>query len=384
LSQTKHSPQKSQKRNNILFLLLFIFTASGVTYAFYYYLYAQYYESTDDAYVAQNIIYVTPQTAGVVNTIFVHKTQYVTKGELLGTLDTRDANLSFIEAKASLSQTVRKIKSLHIQEKEAQYNVALARLKMQKVQADFKRNQTLEKQHAITIKKFEHLKYAYEEAQQILKLMQQKLKSIRALVKDANISKNPQVQSAISQFKRSYLNLQRCNIYAPHSGIIAKKNFSIGENVSLQSLLLAIIPTHGYWVDANFKETQLRHIRVGQKVKLYSDLYGKDVIYNAKVTGIAPGTGAVFSLIPPQNATGNWIKIVQRIPIRIALDAQELQKHPLHVGNSMTATVDVHQQNGEVLTATKTVKKSRLTSSLYKNAMKEADKMVTQIIKENS
>jgi len=384
LSQTKHPSKNNHKRNNILFFLLFLFTASGIAYSFYYYLYAQYYESTDDAYVAQNIIYVTPQTAGVVNKIFVHKTQYITKGELLGTLDKRDANLSFTQAQASLAQAVRKIKSLHIQEKEAQYNVALARLMMQKIQTDFKRNQSLEKQHAIAINKFEHLEYTYKEAQQRLKLMQQKLKAIKALVKDANISKNPQVQNAIAELKRSYLNLQRCNIYAPHSGIIAKKNFSIGENVSLNSTLLAIIPTQGYWVDANFKETQLRHIRVGQKVKLTSDLYGKDVIYHAKVTGIAPGTGAVFSLIPPQNATGNWIKIVQRIPIRIALDVKELQKHPLHIGNSMTATVDVHEQNGTILTTTKSAKKSKLSTSLYKNAMKEADVIVEKIIKENS
>ncbi len=384
MSQTKHSSQKSHKRNNILFLLIFLFIASGVAYAFYYYLYAQYYESTDDAYVSQNIVYVTPQTAGVVNKIFVHKTQYVTTGELLGTLDTRDANLSFTQAKASLAQAVRKIKSLHIQEKEAQYNVALARLKMQKAEADFKRNQTLEQHHAIAINKFEHLEYAYKETQQTLKLMQQKLKAIHALVKDANISKNPQVQRTIAELKRSYLNLKRCNIYAPHSGIIAKKNFSMGENVSLNSTLLAIIPTQGYWVDANFKETQVRHIRMGQKVTLVSDLYGKDVIYHAKVIGIAPGTGAVFSLLPPQNATGNWIKIVQRIPIRISLDTQELKKHPLHVGNSMTVTVDVHKQNGKILTTNKKVQKSTLTTSLYKNAMKEADAIVEKIIKENS
>ncbi|WP_297482326.1 efflux RND transporter periplasmic adaptor subunit [Sulfurimonas sp.] len=383
MSQTKHSSQNSNKRNNILFLLIFLFIASGVAYAFYYYLYAQYYESTDDAYVSQNIIYVTPQTSGVVKQIFVHKTQYVTKGQLLGRLDTRDANLSFEQAKSTLAQTVRKIKALHIQAKEAQFNVALATLKMQKAEADFKRNQVLEKHHAIAINRFEHLEYAYKEARQNLHIMRQKVKAIQAVIRDVNITKNPQVQNAIVSLKRTYLTLKRCNIYAPHSGIVTKKNFSIGENVSLQSTLLAIIPTDGFWVDANFKETQLRHIKVNQNVKLYSDLYGKDVVYHGKVVGISAGTGAVFSLLPPQNATGNWIKIVQRIPIRIALNAKELQKYPLHVGNSMVATVDIHQQDRDALSQMKITQNKNFSAILYKNAMQEATNMAQKIIRKN-
>jgi len=373
----------TNKRNNILFFLLFLFIASGVAYAFYYSLYAKYYESTDDAYVSQNIIYVTPQTAGVVKQIFVHKTEYVNQGELLAKLDTRDANLSFETAKSTLAQTVRKIKALHIQAKEMQFAIALAKLKMQKAKTDFKRNQPLEKHHAIAINRFEHLEYAYKEAKQNLSIMHQKLKAIQAVIKDTNIAKNPQVQNAIVSLKRTYLTLKRCNIYAPHSGIITKKNFSIGENVSLQSTLLAIIPTDGFWVDANFKETQLRHIKVNQDVILTSDLYGKDVLYHGKVVGISAGTGSVFSLLPPQNATGNWIKIVQRIPVRIALDAKELQKYPLHVGNSMVATVDIHQQNAKNLSPIKMSKNSNFSSLLYKNAMQEATTIAQAIIRKN-
>ena len=384
MSQIKESSQDSQKRNNILLLLLLLFTASGVAYIFYYYLYAQYYESTDNAYVSQNIIYVTPQTQGVVDKIFVHKTQYVNRGELLGMLDKRDANLSFIEAKASLAQIVRKIQSLHIQEKEAQYNIALAHLQMEKVQMDLQRNTILKKNQDININKFEHLQYSYKESKETIKILEQKLEALKAIIKDENITKNPQIQSAIAKLKSTYLNLKRCNIYAPYSGIIARKNFSIGENVSLQSTLLAIVPTKGYWVDANFKETQLRHIKVNQNVKLYSDLYGKDVVYHGKVVGISAGTGAVFSLLPPQNATGNWIKIVQRIPIRIALDEKELQKHPLHVGNSMVAVVDIHKQNGKEIRSKKYIQKSEINTYLYENAIKEADIIVNSIIKENS
>jgi len=378
---SEHKPKNKKKRNGIILFLIIFFILSAVAYAFYYYSYAKYYESTDDAYVSQNIIYVTPQSSGVVTQVLVHKTQFVKKGELLGKLDTRNANILFNKAKANLAQTVRQIKKLHIEKQEAQLTIELAQIKLEKAKKDFLRNQQVKNQHALAINKFENFKYAYEEAKQNLKIAQQKLKSIKALVKDDNISKNPQVKNAILQLKQSFLNLQRCNIYAPISGTIAKKNFSIGENISIQSTILAIIPTKGFWVDANFKETQISKMRIGQDVKLYSDLYGKDTVFHGKITGIAPGTGAVFSLLPPQNATGNWIKIIQRIPIRIKLNPKELQKHPLHVGNSMEVTVNLKKQKGKAITKLKTTPK---TIYLYKKALKEADKIAENIIRQNS
>ncbi len=378
---SEHKPKNKKKRNGIILLLIIFFILCGVAYAFYYYSYAKYYESTDDAYVSQNIIYVTPQTPGVVTQILVHKTQFVKKGELLGKLDSRDANILFNRAKANLAQTVRVVKKLHLQKEEAKLAVQLAKIKLQKAKSDFLRNQTVKNQHALAINKFENFKYAYEEAKQNLKIMQQKLESIKALIKNDNIFKNPQVKSAISQLKQSFLNLQRCNIYAPISGTIARKNFSIGENVSMQSTLLAIVPTEGFWVDANFKETQISKMKIGQNVKMYSDLYGKDVLFHGKIAGIAPGTGAVFSLLPPQNATGNWIKIIQRIPIRIKLDAKELQKHPLHVGNSMEVTVNLKKQDGKAISKLKPQPKAEY---LYKKALKEADKIAENIIRQNS
>lgn len=149
----------------------------------------------------------------------------------------------------------------------------------------------------------------------------------------------------------------------------------------MQSTLLAIVPTEGFWVDANFKETQISKMKIGQNVKMYSDLYGKDVLFHGKIAGIAPGTGAVFSLLPPQNATGNWIKIIQRIPIRIKLNPKELQKHPLHVGNSMEVTVNLKKQDGKAISKIKNPPK---VEYLYKKALKEADKIAENIIRQNS
>lgn len=383
MSDTTEPKKNQKKRNNILTLLTLIFLLMGGGYALYYFLYGQYYESTDDAYVNQNIIYVTPQTSGIVDQVFVNKTQYVKAGEQLGRLDTRDAKLSYEQAKAALAQSVRKIHELHIKQKEAQASIALAQVKVNKAKGDLTRNKVLAKHNALAVNTYEHFKYTYQEANQNLQVMRQKLKSIQALIKDANISKNPEVQNAILQVKRSYLNLQRCNIVAPYAGVIAKKDFSIGENVGLDSTLLAIVPTQGFWVDANFKETQIRHMKIGQKVTLTSDLYGSSVTYNGKIVGISPGTGAVFSLLPAQNATGNWIKIVQRVPVRIKLDAKELQKHPLHVGNSMVATVDIRKQSGKAVITTIAPEKKYISSPLYKNAMKEADIITQQIIRRN-
>ena len=376
------SNKSHKKRNSILFILILFFILSGIGYAFYYYTYAKYYESTDNAYVSQNIVYVTPQTSGIVNQVFVDKTDFVKRGQLLGKLDSRDANISFNRAKANLAQTVRRVKKLLLEKEEAKAAIKLAQIKLQKAKDDFFRNQIAKNQNALSLSRFENYKYAYEEAKQNLKILTQKLQSLETLVKDNNISNNPQVKSAILQLKQSYLNLQRCNIYAPISGVIAKKNFNIGQSVSLKSNLLAIIPTKGFWVDANFKETQIKHMRIGQDVKLTSDLYGKDIVYHGKVAGISPGTGAVFSLIPPQNATGNWIKIIQRVPIKIKLNPNELKKHPLIVGSSMYVTVDLKKENSKPL---KKLQESSIKSTkLYQKAMQKADSIAQNIIRQNS
>ncbi len=373
---------KNRKRNRVLFFLIIFFILAGAGYALYYYNYGRYRESTDNAYVTQNIVYITPQIPGVVSQVLVQETQFVKQGELLGTLDTRDANISFNRAKAALAQTVREVKREILQKQEAEEAIKLAQIKLQKAKKDFIRNQSARVQNALTAIRFDNVKFAYQAARENLKLLQQKLKSLEALVKDSNIPKNPQVINAVLQLKEAYLNLQRCNIYAPISGTVAKKNFNIGQSVSARTSLLAIVPKSGFWVEANFKETQLKNIRIGQSATLISDFYGKDVKFHGKVAGISPGTGAVFSLIPPQNATGNWIKIVQRIPIRIELDTKELQKHPLAAGSSMTVTIDLKSKKGKPLKRLK--KKSQNSLILYKKAMQKAQKIAQEIIRQNS
>lgn len=383
MQKANNATTKNKKdRNNILRLLALFFILAAIAYGAYYYLYAQFYESTNNAYVKQNIIYITPQINGIVDEVFVDETQYVKKGDLLGRLDNRDLKLSFEQAKANLANSVRDMQKLYRQKEVAISSLELAKITLKKSADDLKREKFLLKHHALANEIYLNFKYKHDNASKNLEIEQKKIAELNSILKNKKISNNPKIQKAALAVKKSYLNLKRCDIIAPSSGIIAKKRFNKGEHVGVTSTILALVPMHGFWVEANFKETQLRHIVIGQNVKLYSDLYGKDVKYSGKVEGISPGTGSVFSLLPAQNATGNWIKIVQRIPVRIKLDQDELIKHPLHVGNSMQVTINVRKHNGTIYNKT-SLKKQNPSKILYQHAIKESETIIKNIIKKN-
>jgi len=383
LSETPEPLNNQKKRNNILLLLAFFFLLCGGGYAYYYYTYGQFYESTDNAYVGQNIVYVTPQTTGNVNAIYVSEMQNVKAGDKLAQLDSRDAQLAFSSAKMALAESVRQIKQTQMLKDEAKNAISVAQVNLDKTKADLERNKFLLSKGAITGERFQNLEFAKDSADATLQMANKKLLSINALLKDKDISKNPQVQNAILRVQKTYLDLKRCDILAPVSGMIAKKNLSLGESVTPNATILSIVPQQDFWVDANFKETQLQHIRIGQDVKLISDLYGNDMTFHGKIEGIAAGTGAVFSLLPAQNASGNWIKIVQRVPVRITLDPKEIQTHPLQVGSSMSITVDLHKQDGGFLKRVTSKDENKLNYKLYDNSDNEAKALVKEIIEQN-
>ncbi len=382
MSETLEPLNNQKKRNNILLLLAFFFLLCGGGYA-YYYTYGQFYESTDNAYVGQNIVYVTPQTTGNVNAIYVSEMQNVKAGDKLAQLDSRDAQLAFSSAKMALAESVRQIKQTQMLKDEAKNAISVAQVNLDKTKADLERNKFLLSKGAITGERFQNLEFAKDSADATLQMANKKLLSINALLKDKDISKNPQVQNAILRVQKTYLDLKRCDILAPVSGMIAKKNLSLGESVTPNATILSIVPQQDFWVDANFKETQLQHIRIGQDVKLISDLYGNDMTFHGKIEGIAAGTGAVFSLLPAQNASGNWIKIVQRVPVRITLDPKEIQTHPLQVGSSMSITVDLHKQDGGFLKRVTSKDENKLNYKLYDNSDNEAKALVKEIIEQN-
>ncbi len=378
----KTTKNNKKKRNNILRLLALFFILAGVGYGAYYYLYAQFYESTDNAYVKQNIIYVTPQISGIVDTVYINETQYVKNGDLLVKLDDRDLKLSFEQAKENLANTVRNIQKLYKQREVATSSLELAKITLKKATVDLKREDFLLKHHVLADEIYLNFKYTYNKANKNVEIAKQKIAELNSILKNKNISKNPEILKAAIEVKQNYLNLKRCDILAPVSGVIAKKMVNKGQHVGVTSTILAIVPMSGFWVDANFKETQLHYMRIGQNVEMYSDLYGKDVKYRGVVEGINPGTGSVFSLLPAQNATGNWIKIVQRIPVRIKLNQDELTKHPLHVGNSMQVRVDVRKYGGDIYSKI-SAKKENSPQLLYQDAIKESEIIVRNIIKKN-
>lgn len=383
MSQTEETPNNKSKRNRVLLLLAIIFLGSGGGYAFYYNSYAKFYETTDNAYVGQNIVYVTPQISGNIDAVYVSEMQSVKAGEKLAHIDSRDAELAYLSAKAALAQSVRAIKQTQMQKEEARKAISLAEVDVNKAQDDLKRNSFLLSKGAITEERFQNLQFAKDAADANLAMANKKLLSFDALLRDKAFANNPEVQSAILRVEKTYLDLKRCDIVAPSDGIIAKKNLSIGQSVTTSSTLLSIVPQEGFWVDANFKETQLEHIRINQDVTLTSDLYGKDVTYHGKILGISAGTGAVFSLLPAQNASGNWIKIVQRVPVRITLDEKEIQKHPLQVGNSMDVTVDLHDQRGGFLRQIIAPAQISATDKMYEKAQQEVQAIIQKTIEQN-
>jgi len=369
-----------KKRGNILLGLTIIFLLIAIGFYTYYKSYGQYYETTDNAYVHQNITYVSPQISGVIDRVFFDTMQPVKAGDVLAHIDTKDRELALENAKNDLAQAVRNIKKSYKEKEEISSQIHLNEILLAQAKEDLDRNTLLFRTKAISQEQFNAIKYRYQATQAKLQIAKDRYQSLMAILGTGSIADNPIVQKAVLALQRSYINLQRCTILAPIDGRVAKKNVSPGSAVSPATKLAAIVPQTGFWVDANYKETQLKNIRVGQKAKLYSDLYGRDVIYHGTVEGISSGTGSVFSLLPAQNATGNWIKVVQRIPVRIALDPDELAQHPLHVGNSMTVTIDTHDRNGTHIAS---VAPPKYQSDLYAHALHEAQTIAQTIIQKN-
>lgn len=368
------------RRNSLLIVLTMLIVVAGVSFVMYDKKYGQFHETTDNAYVGQNVIYITPQISGIVDAVYVKLTQKVKAGEILGHLNSDDYNLSFETSKSRLIQTVRSVKKLYTQKAEALVSVSLAKINVKQTREDLARDTLLYETNSTTKSSHDHYRYAYEKASANLLIAEQKVKSLKDLIGDNKIKDNPQIKQAVMALKQNYLNLQRCTILAPKDGIIAQKNFSIGKHVSTQNTLLALVTQDDTWVDANFKEPQLKNIRIGQKVELHSDMYGKDVTYHGVIKGIAAGTGSVFSLLPAQNATGNWIKIVQRVPVKISLDKNEVKEHPLHMGNSMEVDVDTHDRDKQAL---KNIVPKKYRSQFYPKALKDADKIANELIEKN-
>ena len=365
-----------------LTLILGGFLVIGAAWGVYWDRDLRYSVYTDDAYVSGNVVQITPQISGTVVAIGADNTQFVKAGQPLVRLDQADAKVALQESEAKLARTVRQVRNLFSTSSELQANVQVYRTDLAKAQSDYARRARLQRSGAISDEELQHASDAVKAAQAALAAAQQQLAANRAWVDGTTIQSNPSVRDAAAAVHAAYLNYVRTVLPAPVSGFVARRDVQLGERVSTGTPLMAVVPLNEVWVDANFKESQLGTMRVGQPVTLISDLYGGKVVFHGHVVGFGAGTGSAFSLLPAQNATGNWIKIVQRVPVRVALDPQELAQHPLQIGLSMKAYVNVHDDAGQRLPQVAS-NEPDYSTDVFQSVTAQADAMVQQIIAAN-
>jgi len=322
------------------------FAVIGIAYGAYWALVLRYEQSTDDAYVSGNVVQITPQIAGTVVKIAAEDTQFVKAGAPLVELDPSDAKIALEQADAKLAKTVRDVRGLFATTAELRANADMRNAEVARASEDLARRERLAYSGAVSGEELQHARDALTSAKASLAAAQQQLAANQARVDRTTVENHPDVLSAAAQVHDAYLDVARTTLPAPVSGYVAKRSVQLGQRVAPGAPLMAIVPLDQVWVDANFKESQLATMRIGQPVTLTADLYGGKVRFHGTVAGFGAGTGSAFALLPAQNATGNWIKIVQRVPVRIALDQKELAEHPLQVGLSMQVDVDTHERGG--------------------------------------
>src|SRR4029077_16077629 len=315
--------------------------AITLAYGLYWAQVLRYHQRTDDAYVSGNVVQITPQISGTVVAIGADDTQFVKGGQALVRLDQADAKVALDQAEAQLARTVRDVRTLYATSAGLEASVQLRQTDLAAAQSDLDRRERLGATGAVSGEELKHARDAVKAAQSSLQVAREQLAANRARVDGTTLEDHPQVRDAAAAVRNAYLTLERTELAAPVAGFIARRNVQLGQRVSPGAPLMAVVPLDQVWVDANFKEPQLAHMRIGQRVRLSADLYGGHVLYHGTIAGLGAGTGAAFSLLPAQNATGNWIKIIQRVPVRIALDPREIAVHPLQIGLSMKADVDV-------------------------------------------
>jgi membrane fusion protein (multidrug efflux system) len=337
------------KRRTILVVIALVFVLAGLAwYLLWLFVWSQR-EVTDDAYVSGNQVILSAQVPGTVTAVLADDTQRVEAGQVLVKLDPTDADVALAKAKSALANAVRQVRQQT--EMASQYDAAIAarRLELSRAQADLQRRQPLLADKAIAPEEVAHAREAVDTAKAGLDLATRQSAASHALVDGTDVARNASVMQAKAAFREAWINAERNAIVAPIGGYVAQRSVQVGSRVQPGQALMTIIPLHDLWIDANFKESQLAHIRIGQPAKIESDLYGSAVEFEGKVVGLGAGTGSSFALLPPQNASGNWIKVVQRVPVRISLDPGQLQKYPLRVGLSTAVKVDTHERSGRML-----------------------------------
>ncbi|HXN16064.1 MAG TPA: HlyD family efflux transporter periplasmic adaptor subunit [Usitatibacter sp.] len=370
------------RRKTMVAALFGVFALAGAAYGAYWALVSRYQIYTDNAYVEGNVVQITPQVAGTAIAIGADNTDVVKAGQILVQLDPSDALVTLQQAEAQLAKTVRQVRSLFATSSQLQASVQMRESDRAKAQEDLARRERLAASGAISGEEINHARDALKGAQAALVAAREQFAANRALVDQTTVETHPDVRNAAARVREAYLAYSRTKLPAPVSGVVAKRSVELGQRVAPGAPLMAVVPIDQVWVNANFKEPQLAALRIGQPVKLTADLYGDNFEYRGRVEGMGAGTGSAFSLLPAQNATGNWIKVVQRVPVRIAIDPAQLASHPLRIGLSMQATVDIHDKAGPVVAEAPRASPAYATA-VFDTDKGDADMLIGKIVRAN-
>ncbi|MEO8542843.1 MAG: HlyD family efflux transporter periplasmic adaptor subunit [Betaproteobacteria bacterium] len=393
---TAAAAPRNPARKKALSAVTALVVIAGVAYGAYWALVLNHFESTDNAYVQGNVVQITPQIAGTVVEIGTDDTAHVKAGDVLVRFDPADARVALDQAEAQLAQTVREVRALYANNSTLQAQIAareadLARVQVEsgRAQDDVNRRAPLVATGAVGKEEFNHAnaqlasaRSALAAAQSAVTAAREQLASNQTQTGGVTIDQHPNVVRAASRVREAFLALHRTELVAPIDGYVAKRSVQLGQRVAAGTPLMSLIALDRVWIEANFKESQLQRLRIGQPVTLQADVYGKKVEYHGSIDGLGAGTGAAFALLPAQNATGNWIKVVQRVPVRISLDPKELVDHPLRVGLSMEAQVDISKTDGRML-ADGSAPPNATQTRVYAKDDSQADMLVRRVIAAN-
>lgn len=372
----------NHKRNRAILITTLVFLLLGAAWLIYWVVWGRFYQYTDDAYVDGNNVITTPQVPGIVESFSVMDADFVPEGRIVVELDKTDARIALAKAVADLGLAVRGVARLF---EEAEQYAALVQVKKAgfiKAAQDFEHRKHLIDEGGVSLEDLEHAEAALKSSFFDLIATEHAFGATLAQIENTTIDTHPLVEQKKNVLRHAFVFLQRCTIKSAVTGIVAQRTVQVGERVKAAQPLMAIVPLNQMWVNANFKEVQLKKMRVGQPVKITSDIYGGDLVFHGKVAGIGGGTGSIFSVLPPQNATGNWIKIVQRIPVRILLDQEEVKQHPLRLGLSMEVTVDIHDVDKPLIPEIR-ADGPLFETTVFAEQEKGAEALINQVILDN-
>ena len=370
------------KRRNILISIAVTFIVLGLAWGAYWVLVLAKREQTDDAYVSGNKVTISAQVSGTVIAVLADDTQLVKAGQVLVRLDPIDAETNLSRTAGALAQTVRQVRQEKATAEQYDSVIETRKLELARSEADLAKREPLLADRAIAPEEVRHARESVQLAHAALSQAVHQATSSHALVDGTQVADNPAVLQAKAAYRDAWIAAERNAVVAPVTGYVAERSVQVGQRIQAGQALMMVIPLNSLWVDANFKEVQLRHLRIGQPARVRSDLYGGSYIFHGRVEGMSAGTGAAFALLPAQNASGNWIKVVQRVPVRIRIDDGDLVNSPLRVGLSATVTADTTTRDGPVL-ATRPADTAVSDTQVYAQDLDKANAEADAVVNRN-